>query len=55
MAAKWAREAGLPVLATYGMTETTSQVATEAPAEAGARPGSAGRLLDGRTWEEYPA
>ncbi len=42
-----AREAGLPVLATYGMTETTSQVATEAPGEAGARPGSVGRPLDG--------
>lgn len=42
-----ARRAGLPALATYGMTETTSQAATEAPAEAGARPGSAGRLLDG--------
>lgn len=42
-----ARRAGLPVLATYGMTETASQVATEAPAEAGSRPGSAGRLLEG--------
>ena len=44
-----AREAGLPVLAPYGMTEATSQVATEAPGEAGARPGSAGRPLDGFT------
>lgn len=44
-----ARRAGLPVLATYGMTETTSQVATESPAEAGLRPGSAGRPLDGFT------
>jgi len=42
-----ARRAGLPVLATYGMTETASQVATEVPAEAGARPGSAGRPLEG--------
>ena len=42
-----ARRAGLPVLATYGMTETTSQVATEAPTEAGTRPGSAGRPLEG--------
>ena len=42
-----ARRAGLPVLATYGMTETASQVATEIPAEAGSRPGSAGRLLEG--------
>jgi O-succinylbenzoic acid--CoA ligase len=42
-----ARSAGLPVLQTYGMTETASQVATEDPAEAGARPGSAGRPLEG--------
>jgi O-succinylbenzoic acid--CoA ligase len=42
-----ARERGLPTLATYGMTETSSQVATEAPAEAGTRPGSAGRPLEG--------
>ncbi len=42
-----ARRAGLPALQTYGMTETASQVATEAPGEAGERPGSAGRPLDG--------
>jgi len=42
-----AREAGLPALATYGMTETASQVATEVPTEAGRRHGSAGRPLDG--------
>jgi O-succinylbenzoic acid--CoA ligase len=42
-----ARRAGLPALQTYGMTETASQVATEAPGEAGRRPGSAGRPLDG--------
>ncbi|MBM3694649.1 MAG: acyl--CoA ligase [Actinobacteria bacterium] len=42
-----ARRAGLPALATYGMTETASQVATEAPGEAGRRPGSVGRPLDG--------
>jgi O-succinylbenzoic acid--CoA ligase len=42
-----AREAGLPALATYGMTETASQVTTEVLAEAGVRPGSAGRPLDG--------
>ena len=42
-----ARRVGLPVVQTYGMTETASQVATEAPAEAGRRPGSAGRPLEG--------
>lgn len=42
-----ARRAGLPALQTYGMTETASQVATEAPGEAGRRPGSAGRPLEG--------
>ena len=42
-----ARRAGLPVLQTYGMTETASQVATEAPGEAGRKPGSAGRPLEG--------
>jgi O-succinylbenzoic acid--CoA ligase len=42
-----ARRAGLPALQTYGMTETTSQVATESPAGAGRRRGSAGRPLEG--------
>ena len=35
---EWAREAGLPVMATYGMTETASQVATAAPWEPAAAP-----------------
>ena len=35
------------MLQTYGMTETASQVATEAPGEAGRKPGSAGRPLEG--------
>lgn len=42
-----ARDAGLPALATYGMTETASQVATESPGEAGKRSGSVGRPLEG--------
>lgn len=37
--------AGIPVVQTYGLTETASQVATLAPAEALARVGSAGRAL----------
>ncbi len=36
---------GLPVLQTYGMTETASQVVTLAPGEALRRPGSAGQPL----------
>ena len=42
----WAREAGLPVAPTYGMTETASQIVTVPPAEAlrGAR---AGQPLEG--------
>ena len=45
----WAAERGLPVLQTYGMTETASQVATLPAAEAlaHARNGSAGRPLPG--------
>jgi O-succinylbenzoic acid--CoA ligase len=47
-----AREFGLPAVPTWGMTEAGSQLATLSPAEAGAidfaaRPGLAGRLLDG--------
>ncbi len=55
----WAAERGLPVLQTYGMTETASQVATLSAAEAlvaGTR-GSAGRALTGvelRTEGEPP-
>lgn len=39
--------AGLPVLATYGMTETSSQVATVPLGTGGAKPGSAGPPLFG--------
>ncbi len=35
----------VPVAATYGLTECASQVATQAPAEAGAKAGCAGRPL----------
>jgi len=40
-------DAGLPILQTYGMTETCSQVATVAPGEAAAALGTAGKPLDG--------
>jgi O-succinylbenzoic acid--CoA ligase len=42
-----ALDAGLPVLATYGATETCSQVATVAPGEAREALGTVGRPLDG--------
>jgi len=42
----WARERGLPVAPTYGMTETASQVVTVAPADA-LRGERAGLPLDG--------
>lgn len=42
-------EAGLPVLPTYGMTETASQVATVVPGEERASLGSVGHPLDGFT------
>jgi O-succinylbenzoic acid--CoA ligase len=40
-------EAGLPILQTYGATETCSQVATVSPGEAWEALGTAGRPLDG--------
>ena len=42
-------DAGLPILQTYGMTETCSQVATVVPGEAAESLGSAGRPLSGVT------
>jgi O-succinylbenzoic acid--CoA ligase len=44
---EWAAESGFPLLQTYGMTETCSQVATLPAAEALAKTGSAGRPLPG--------
>ena len=40
-----AKECGLPVLQTYGMTETSSQTATLAAADAIRKMGSAGKPL----------
>lgn len=40
-----AREAGVPVATTYGMTETASQVATSLPADVHRKPASVGRPL----------
>jgi o-succinylbenzoate---CoA ligase len=42
---EWAAERGLPLLQTYGMTETCSQIATLGAAEAAWMAGSAGRPL----------
>jgi O-succinylbenzoic acid--CoA ligase len=42
-----ALDAGLPVLPTYGMTETTSQMATVSPGEERQALGTVGRPLDG--------
>ena len=44
---EWSAERGLPVLQTYGMTQTSSQIATLTAAEAVERTGSAGRPLLG--------
>ena len=52
---EWAAERGLPLLQTYGMTETASQIATLPASEAASGTGSAGRPLPGvelRTSEE---
>lgn len=48
-ASLWAEIArrGLPVLGTWGMTETASQAVTVHPAEALRKPGAAGRVLSG--------
>ncbi len=47
-------DAGLPILATYGLTEACSQVATVAPEEARASLGTAGLPLPGMTVEIAP-
>jgi len=44
---EWSAERGLPVLQTYGMTQTSSQIATLSAAEAVQSSGSAGRPLLG--------
>jgi O-succinylbenzoic acid--CoA ligase len=44
---EWSAEHGLPVLQTYGMTQTSSQIATLTAAEAVQKTGSAGRPLPG--------
>jgi o-succinylbenzoate---CoA ligase len=56
--------AGIPVVQTYGLTETASQVATLAPEDARHKPGSAGKPLmgsqirvaaDGEIWVQGPS
>ena len=42
-----ALESGWPIALTYGMTETTSQVATATPKQVRAKPGSVGKPLPG--------
>ncbi len=42
-----ALERGIPVIPTYGLTETASGVAALPPEEVGGHPGSSGRALDG--------
>ncbi|HEY1597668.1 MAG TPA: o-succinylbenzoate--CoA ligase [Thermoleophilaceae bacterium] len=44
---EWSTERGLPVLQTYGMTQTSSQIATLTASEAVQKTGSAGRPLPG--------
>jgi len=44
---EWSAERGLPVLQTYGMTQTASQIATLTAAEAVTKSGAAGRPLPG--------
>ena len=51
---EWAAERDLPVLQTYGMTETCSQIATLTATEAVTMQGSAGRPLPGVELEIAP-
>jgi O-succinylbenzoic acid--CoA ligase len=44
---EWSAQRGLPVLQTYGMTQTSSQIATLTATEAVEKTGSAGRPLPG--------
>ncbi|SVB05527.1 uncharacterized protein METZ01_LOCUS158381 [marine metagenome] len=51
---KQALQRGLPVIQTYGMTETSSQITTLAPTEAQTHLGSAGRPLGKTKVQIYP-